>query len=132
MLENPSKASNVYLVCKVMPIHMHIVEFCQFVEERLNLSLTLTSTDLCSLKVLRGSQPGLYTILVKMRSVDTCNKFLNEFQNRKFNQLEPDKCTLCAVVSATHSLESTASEDQSNCPICLESIIQGSSNSQNE
>lgn len=104
---------------------MHVIEFCQFVEEKIKMSNSLKKDDLVQLRVLRGPQPHYYTILIKLSSTEASTKFLQEFQNRKFNQIELDKCSVYTTQDLSSALftEAPSEDNQTNCPICLESIF---------
>jgi len=72
---------------------MHIVEFCQFIEERSKFSqLFSKSEDLSDLRVLKGPDPDTYLIAVKLTSIKAARNFVQEFHRRKFNQIESDLC----------------------------------------
>lgn len=85
---------------------------------------------------------------LKFASEKDSQEFESLYQNKKFNQLEPDSCQVATLAAATISLEKGGSsnssddekpfdlekirspevlfqaqaEEQSNCPICLESL----------
>ncbi len=78
---------------------MHIVEFCQFLEERSKFSTVFDKTDLEHLRVAKGPDNQKYTILIKLKTSKACMEFVTDFNNRKFNQLEKEKCVVYAVHS---------------------------------
>ena len=84
----------------MIPTYLHVVEFCMFVEERNKYSTIFSKKrDLSILKVLKGPEPNIYVIAIKLNSVDAARRFIQEFHKRKFNQLESDLCEVFTLES---------------------------------
>ena len=119
----------------MIPTKLHVVEFCMFVEDRNKHSTVFSKKrDLSILKVLKGPEPNIYVIAIKLNSIDAAKRFIQEFHKRKFNQIEADLCevfTLNSVKLFTNAQTEEVKKDspqilfednqeQQNCPICLE------------
>lgn len=76
---------------------MHVIEFCQFIDERSKFSSSFSKTDLVQIRVLRGPNLTNYTLVIKLKSPQATTIFYSEFQSRKFNQIEPEKCEVYLV-----------------------------------
>ena len=78
--------STQFVCCPMIPSYLHVVEFSMFVEDR-NKHSTIFSKkrDLSNLLVLKGPEPNIYVIAIKLSSVGAAKRFIQEFHKRKYN-----------------------------------------------
>ena len=115
---NPNDIPSPYLCCPYIPTHMHVIEFCEFLEP--------FQTKLSKMRVLRAAENSFYIIVIKMNTsnlifftfkvIDTL-EFLKHYQRRKFNLIESDLCQVNLLLQATFRSEK---EDPENKP-CFQS-----------
>lgn len=104
----------------------------------LNIPASLTSRDLIQyvapigpdlehIKIIRGSTPNEYMVLLKFRSQTNADEFFNTFNNKPFNSIEPEICHMVYVarVETLHSSEGAGLQipgvtELPVCTVCLE------------
>lgn len=60
--------------------------------------------DLCDIRVLKGPEPNLYIIILKLTSVESARAFTEEFHRKEFSKWEPDLCEVFTLQSAADNL----------------------------
>ena len=85
LLIDQSEPNQNVLCCPEVPLHIHVIEFCLFLEEKLDQSSNLCKLDLAHLRVLKSAQPNLYTIIIKLKTKQKTRAFYTEVNNRRFN-----------------------------------------------
>ena len=80
---------------------MHIVEFCQFIELRSRHPSCLFNVerDLLNVRVLKGPEPSFYIVVLKLSNTKRAQLFIDEFENRRFNEIEPEVCSVLWLTS---------------------------------
>jgi hypothetical protein len=63
---------SAYLCCPFVPIHMQIIEFCQFIESY--------QREIKQVRVLKSAEPNEYMIAIKFSSSKDAYGFAQEFQ----------------------------------------------------
>ena len=119
-----------YLCCPNVPIHMSVIEFCEFISPE---GSTFTK-DISHIRVLKGPDQKSYIIAIKMETKTSAIEFISHYHNKQFSYFEPDLCQLAilsdAYIENCSSVFLEAQEclfqdymEQVNCPICLEDIF---------
>lgn len=104
----------------------------------LNVPATLTSHDLIQyvapinpglerIKIIRGSTPNEYMVLLKFRHQVDADEFFDTFNNKPFNSIEPEICHM-VYVARVESLQSSegaglqvpGATELPVCTVCLE------------
>ena len=76
------------------------------IEERSKHSAIFSKKrDLCDLRVLKGPEPNLYIIILKLSSVEAAQAFAKEFHKERFNRMEPDVCEVFSLNSLSFHAE---------------------------
>ena len=66
-----------FVCCPMIPSYLHVVEFCMLVEDRNKYSTIFSKKrDLSNLRVLKGPEPNIYVIAIKLTSVAAAKRFI--------------------------------------------------------
>lgn len=75
--------TGLYLCCFRIPVHLHILEVCDFLSSHQNL--------IARARVLRNQGPTKdYALVLKMRSSRDARDFYTRFHKKMFNAIEKD------------------------------------------
>ena len=82
-----------YLCCPNVPIHMPVIEFCEFISP----AGSVFTKDISHIRVLKGPDQNSYIIALKMETKSSAKEFVAHYHNKQFSFFEPDLCLLAIL-----------------------------------
>jgi hypothetical protein len=95
-LEYHELQGSKYLCCPNVPIHMSVIEFCEFISPE----GSVFTKDISHIRVLKGPDQNSYIIALKMQTKTSAIEFVSHFHNKQFSFFEPDLCQLAILSDA--------------------------------
>ncbi|CAO3649038.1 unnamed protein product [Mucor fragilis] len=117
---------DVILCTYSIPFHISLPEFLEFVAP--------IDSFVCHYRVFRDTSSDTYSVLLKFRDPYSANSYYQQYNDRLFSSMEPEKCQVVYVESIEFNADTispstipfTQQEDLeqddslSTCPVCLE------------
>ncbi|KAI9470075.1 MAG: hypothetical protein EXX96DRAFT_588707 [Benjaminiella poitrasii] len=126
--------TSIVLCTFTIPFHLSIPEFLEFVVP--------VDPFVSHYRVIRDTNPDLYMVLMKFRDPYSANNYYNQYDNRLFSSMEPEKCKVIYIESveidsvtmppytipfaqqqSSNPEPDSLKEDEDSlpiCPVCLE------------
>ncbi|KAG2199165.1 hypothetical protein INT47_009904 [Mucor saturninus] len=115
----------VVLCTFAIPFHISIPDFLSFVAP--------VDSFVSHYRVIRDTVPDSYMVLMKFRDPRSANDYYNQYSNRLFSSMEPERCQVVyieSVESGSHmspfpfpEADQESDEQLSACPVCLEPMM---------
>ncbi|KIJ55405.1 hypothetical protein M422DRAFT_151159 [Sphaerobolus stellatus SS14] len=121
-----SSSDGTTLAVLAVPSHMTASDFLSFVEPAVD--------TVAHLRMIRDTSPSRSIVIIKFRNAEDARYFLQEYNGRPFNAMQPEICHVVNVVSieieandaTSLAISRLGTTTQSNlhelptCPVCLE------------
>ncbi|CAO0790758.1 unnamed protein product [Mucor circinelloides] len=117
---------DVILCTYSIPLHISLPEFLEFVAP--------VDSFVSHYRVFRDTSSDTYTVLLKFRDPYSANSYYQQYNDRLFSSMEPEKCQVVYVESVeynpdtispytipfTQHVDLEQDDSLSTCPVCLE------------